>query len=54
MIKIETIVPKLLAEAIFDFCRHKIASHYPNSICTEQVDVLKKKEAFLAPVTTAV
>ena len=45
MVKIETIVPKQLGEEIFDFCRNEIAPHYPNSICTEQVDVLKK-EAF--------
>lgn len=46
MIKIETIVPKALGEEIFDYCRREIAPHHPNSICTEQVDVLKK-EAFV-------
>ncbi len=51
MIKIETIVPKLLGEAIFDFCRKQIAPHHPNSICTEQIDVLKK-EAFVPRETT--
>ncbi len=46
MQKIETIVPKQLGEQIFDYCRSEIAPYYPNSICTEQVDVLKK-EAFV-------
>ena len=46
MSKIETIVPKSLGEEIFDYCRNEIAQHHPNSICTEQVDVLKK-EAFV-------
>lgn len=45
MLKIETIVPRELGEEIFDYCRNEIAPHHPNSICTEQVDVLKK-EAF--------
>ena len=46
MLKIETIVPRQVGDQIFDYCRHEIATHHPNSICTEQVDVLKK-EAFL-------
>lgn len=43
MSKIETIVPKKLGEQIFDHCRNEIAPNHPNSICTEQVDVLKKE-----------
>ncbi len=46
MTKIETIVPRRLGEEIFDYCRNEIAPNYPNSVCTEQVDVLKK-EAFV-------
>ena len=46
MLKIETIVPKQIGEQIFDYCREEIAPHHPNSICTEQVDVLRK-EAFV-------
>ena len=46
MSKIETIVPKNLGEQIFDYCRNEIAPNHSNSICTEQVDVLKK-EAFV-------
>jgi hypothetical protein len=46
MLKIETIVPKRLGEEIFDYCRNQIAPHHPNSVCTEQVDVLRK-EAFI-------
>lgn len=46
MSKIETIVPKNLSDQIFDYCRNEIAPNHPNSICTEQVDVLKK-EAFV-------
>ncbi len=46
MSKIETIVPKHLGEQIFDYCRNEIAPDHPNSICTAQVDVLKK-EAFV-------
>ena len=46
MVKIETIVPKDIGEAVFDYCREEIAPNHPNSICTEQVDVLKK-EAFV-------
>ncbi len=46
MSKIETIVPRRLGEQIFDYCRTEIAPSHPNSICTEQVDVLKK-EAFV-------
>ncbi|MFT7631093.1 MAG: MFS superfamily sulfate permease-like transporter [Mariniblastus sp.] len=49
MSKIETIVPKILGEEIFDYCRNEIAPNHPNSICTEQVDVLKK-EAFVTRV----
>ncbi len=46
MVKIETIAPQAIAEAIYDFCRGEIAPNHPISICTEQVDVLKK-EAFI-------
>ena len=44
MAKIETIVPKLIGDAIFDYCRNEIAPSHPNSVCTEQVDVLKKED----------
>jgi MFS superfamily sulfate permease-like transporter len=46
MQKIETIVPKRIGEQIFDYCRNEVAPNHPNSVCTEQVDVLKK-EAFV-------
>lgn len=46
MTKIETIVTKEIGDAVFDYCRDEIAPHHPNSICTEQVDVLIK-EAFV-------
>jgi MFS superfamily sulfate permease-like transporter len=46
MVKIEVIVPKQLGEEIFDYCRNEIAPNYPHSVCTEQIDVLKK-EAFV-------
>lgn len=47
MRKIETIVPKRIGEQIFDYCSNDIAPQHPNSVCTEQVDVLKK-EAFVS------
>ncbi len=46
MLKIETIVPRQIGDLIFDYCREEIAPFHPNSMCTEQVDVLKK-EAFV-------
>ncbi len=44
MVKIETIVPRQIGQLVFDYCRTEIAPNHPNSICTEQVDVLKKED----------
>lgn len=52
MVKIETVVPKQIGDAILDYCRQEIAPLHPNSICIEQVDVLKK-EAFIPSSTDA-
>lgn len=46
MVKIETIVPLVLSEQIFEFLRSEIAPKHPNSAVTERIDVLKT-ESFI-------
>jgi hypothetical protein len=48
MTKLEAIVARDVCEVLFDYCRDEISTKYPNSVCTEQVDVLRKED-FVSP-----